>query len=310
MSDPLHPDLAFLRRVPWFSIHPRALWLFRAVLGRGMRTPHGAGIAVRDVEIDGAGGRVPIRVYRPAEASAPLPVLVWLHGGGLILGDHREGVRCARYARLGVAVVSVGYRLAPEHPFPAAHEDALAATRWALSGPAEHALDPGRVCVGGQSAGAGLAAALAQRLHDDGVQIAGQLLIYPMLDDRTAARTDLGVRAHWLWSNGSNRTGWSSYLGGPPGAAEVPRYASPGRRQDLSGLAPAWIGTGTLDLFDDEIVRYAERLRAGGVSCRLERIEGAVHGFDQLAPRAGITTRFEASQEAFLREALGLAEAP
>ncbi|MEX1280383.1 MAG: alpha/beta hydrolase fold domain-containing protein, partial [Acidimicrobiia bacterium] len=163
-----------------------------------------------------------------------------------------------------------------------------------------------RVAVGGESAGGGLAAAVAQRLTDEGVDLAAQLLVYPMLDDRTAVRPDLGQNDHPVWTKGSNHTGWSSYLGKEPGAEMVPKYAVPARRTDLSGLPPAWIGVGTLDLFHDEDVGYAERLRSAGVDCELEVVEGAPHAFMTLAPDAATSKDVERSAMAFLAARLGI----
>jgi acetyl esterase/lipase len=123
-----------------------------------------------------------------------------------------------------------------------------------------------------------------------------------MLDDRTAAAFPAEPRPHLVWNRRSNRTGWSSYLADAPGASEVPRYAVPARRDDLSGLAPAWIGVGTLDLFYEEDLQYAERLERAGVPCRFHVAEGAFHGFESLAPRSAVTKSSVASQLEFLRE--------
>jgi acetyl esterase/lipase len=222
--------------------------------------------------------------------------------------------RCVGWAReLGLVVVSVDYRLAPEHPFPAALDDAHAAWTWLQGAAPALGVDPARVAVGGASAGAGLAACLAQRLRDEGsaaggVPPAAQLLVYPMLDDRTAARHELDG-GHLVWSNRSNRTGWSAYLGAPPGAPHAPAYAVAARRDDLGGLPPAWIGVGALDLFLDEDRAYAARLRAAGVATELLEVPGAPHGFDALAPDVPLSRTFAAAQAAFLRDRLVAAAA-
>ena len=214
--------------------------------------------------------------------------------------------RCAELVReLGIVVVSAYYRLAPKHPFPAAVDDCRAAWGWLQSNLQELGIDSSRVGVGGESAGGGIAASLAQRLHDEGgLQPACQLLVYRMLDDRTAARRELDSPQHMVWTNRSNLTGWSSYLGSAPGGASVPEYAVPARREDLSGLPPAWIGVGNLDLFLEEDREYARRLNEAGVPCRLDEFPGAFHGFLVVAPDAPISRAGLEAQLVFLREHL------
>jgi acetyl esterase/lipase len=176
----------------------------------------------------------------------------------------------------------VDYRLAPAHPFPAALDDCSTALRWLHAQAGPWGVDPTRVAVGGESAGGGLAAALAQRAHDEGVDVRFQLLVYPMLDDRTV------LAAHQpetlVWTSPSNRAGWTAYLGHPVRPAEERPYAVPARRADLSGLPPAWVGVGDQDLFLDEDLAYADRLRAAGVGCEVELVPGLYHGAYGLAP--------------------------
>ncbi|TVR89022.1 MAG: alpha/beta hydrolase [Trueperaceae bacterium] len=260
-------------------------------------------------EHDEAGVRV--RVYRPHQGGSGA-ALVWLHGGGLIMGAPRmDDARCGAWARdLGLVVVSVAYRLAPEQPFPAALDDAHRAWSWLQGSAGTLGVDPARVAIGGASAGGGLAACLAQRLLDEGgAEPAAQLLVYPMLDDRTAARRELDEAGHLVWHNRSNRAGWRAYLGHPPGAPDLPAYASAARRADLRGLPPAWIGVGDLDLFRDENRAYAERLERAGVAVTRWEVAGAPHGFDVLAPDVALAAAFAASHHAFLRERLGIAGA-
>ncbi len=302
----LHPDL---RRAPLAALpfHWRwALPLWRLAI-RAARTSVGPGVEVREH----ADAGVRVRVYRPlGEASDA--ALLWLHGGGLIVGaPAMDDGRCGAFAReLGLTVVSVDYRLAPEHPFPAALDDAHAAWGWLQGAAAGLGVDPARVAVGGASAGGGLAACLAQRLRDEGdPRPAGQLLLYPMLDDRTAARRELDGAGYLVWHNRSNRAGWSAYLGGAPGAPELPAYAAAARCVDMRGLPPAWIGVGDLDLFWDEGRAYAERLEGAGVAVEVLEVGGAPHGFDMMAPDVPLAHTFAASQTAFLRQRLGIAEA-
>ncbi|WP_344376122.1 alpha/beta hydrolase [Agromyces tropicus] len=277
--------------------------------------------AVRFERIDFAVPGTGVRVFTPAgapvSAEAPSPesesesrargALLWLHGGGLVIGDAaQDDAWCARLAeRLGIVVVSVEYRLAPEHPFPAPLDDCVAAWQWLQDAAAARGIDPIRIAVGGQSAGGGLAAALAQRLLDDGgPQPAAQLLYCPMLDDRTAARRDLDAVRHFAWTNRDNLVGWSSYLQASPGADVVPDFAVPARRAELSGLPPAWIGVGDIDLFHDEDLAYAEALRGAGVACTVDVVPGAPHGFESIARGADVTHAFHARARAWLGERL------
>ncbi|WP_219993277.1 alpha/beta hydrolase [Cryobacterium arcticum] len=238
---------------------------------------------ISDLTVPGPEGApaVDVRMYRPASATGEIPVLVWMHGGGMILGNHlsEEDSNVAFARELGIAVVSVKYRLAPQSPAPAAVEDCYAVVEWLVANAPDLAVDPQRIALGGASAGGGLAAATALLAHDRGrIHPAFQLLVYPMLDDRTVLRTDLDTTHARFWRPKSNRYAWSAYLGEEPGAVAVSDYAAPARRTDLSGLPPAWIGVGTLDLFHAEDVDYAERLRQAGTSVDLVVVEGAFHG--------------------------------
>ncbi|PDP88693.1 esterase [Glycomyces fuscus] len=247
-----------------------------------------------------------IRVHRPGEKHSD-GALVWIHGGGLVIGRAaQDDTLCASTAReLGVTVVSAEYRLAPEHPYPTALDDCHAAWTWLQDNAAALGVDPARVAVGGRSAGGGLTAALAQRLHDEGgTQPAGQWMLCPMLDDRTAARRDLDGVRHRVWNNRINRFGWRSYLGAEPGASRVPRYAVPARREDLSGLPPAWIGVGDIDLFHNESREYAHRLREAGVDASFHVVPGAPHGFDTWGPRTSVARDYLTTAQTWLGKAL------
>ena len=239
-------------------------------------------------------------LYDPPGRSRPSGALLWIHGGGLILGapwvDH--GL-CNRLSREhGIVVLSVDYRLAPEHPFPAAPDDCCAALTWLHEHADRLGLDAARIGVAGASAGGGLAATVAQMAHDRGVPLAFQGLVYPMLDDRTALRADHGTRGLLAWSPRRNRDAWGWYLGHPVGEHEDRPYAVPARRADLSGLAPAWVGVGDADLFHDEDVDYARRLREAGVQVELVVVPGMPHAADMvrgIAPAAGFRDRFVAA---------------
>jgi acetyl esterase/lipase len=252
-----------------------------------------------------------MRLYRPREQRSQA-ALLWFHGGGFMMGapamdDHF----CAETCRsLGVIVASAEYRFAPENPFPAALDDAFAAWTWLQSSAAELGIDAGRIIIGGQSAGGGLAAGLVQRIHDTGGDGAlAQLLFCPMLDDRTVNRHELDPIEHLIWSNQSNRIGWSAYLGRPPGGSDVPPYASPARRIDLGGLPPAWIGVGDIDLFHDEDLSYAERLRWAGVDATFVKVAGAPHGFEAWARKTEVAQQFVNTARAWLGNQIDLADA-
>ncbi len=252
----------------------------------------GRRVSVRSEQIpDGATGRtVRTLVYeRPDRRDQPSGAVLWIHGGGYVIGMPEQDARfCRRWAEdLGLLVVAPSYRLAPGHPFPASLDDCYATLCWLHDNAEELGVDPDRIAVAGDSAGGGLAAALAQVSRDRaGPPLRAQVLLEPMLDDRTVLREDHAGRGRFVWTPTSNRFGWTSYLGRPPVADEAPAYAVPARTADLTGLPPTWIGVGSLDLFHDEDVAYAERLRAAGVPCQLDVAPGMFHGATAIFSKA------------------------
>ena len=244
----------------------------------------------------------------PSRASSS-PALLWIHGGGTVIGKPEQGnTICSRWAsELGLLVVSVDYRLAPEHPFPAGLEDCYTALCWLHENGSELGIDPERIAIGGDSAGGLLSASLAQLARDrGGPPIAFQLLEYPMLDDRTVLLPDPGPERSFVWSPGASRLGWSAYLGGAPRHEDDRLYAAPARTQDLSGLPPAWIGVGSIDLLHDEAVEYAERLQKAGVSCELYVEPGMFHGADSILRKAPTAVRFADAMTGALARGLGV----
>lgn len=261
---------------------------------------HRVGEGVTVVEVDHGW------LYTPDNHEPGRPALLWIHGGGFVIGTPKdESAFASRAAReLGISVLAVRYRLAPEHPAPAALEDCYAGLAWLSQ---QDGIDSTRIAIGGVSAGGGLAAGLAQIVLDRGeIPIVFQVLVYPMLDDKTCLRAELSARRIPVWDNASNRFGWASYLGAAPGGEGHSAPAVPARRGDLRGLAPAWIGVGTVDLFHDEDVEYARRLVEAGVACTLHLAVGGFHAFDRLAAKTSISKDFTAQQLSALRDAVQL----
>jgi acetyl esterase len=256
-----------------------------------------------DMEIDDrtvpADPDVPVRIYRPHLAQG---AIVWLHGGGFVMGDlNTEHPWAARLADVsGAVVISVGYRLAPENPFPAALDDGYAVLTWAAEHVAEYGVDPARIAVGGHSAGAGIAAAIALRARDEqGPPIHFQLLNQPGLDDRQETWSARNF-TDTPWMNRDKATAaWRHYLGSAPASP----YAAPARAADLSGLPPAYIATAEFCPARDEDIDYALRLLQAGVSVELHQWSGTFHG-SQAILSADVSQRQLAELGAALRRAL------
>lgn len=231
------------------------------------------------VSADSAGA-VPVRIYRGGPT--PAPAVVYCHAGAFVLGnldtDHRQCVELARRGRC--SVISVDYRLAPEHPYPAALDDASSVLRWAAANAADLEVDPARMAVAGNSAGAALAAGLAQRAADGSLPpVVLQLLHQPVLDDRvTPSKTEFAAAPGF--DGTAVELMWRHYLGGTSPSEQ----AVPARRQDMSALAPAFISCSQLDPLRDETIDYARRLLGAGVDTELHVSAGTCHGFDSLLP--------------------------
>lgn len=249
-----------------------------------------------------------LRIYCPIGREGALPALLWIHGGGYVLGTaEMNDPQCASFARdLPALVVSVDYRLAPEHPYPTPLEDCYAALKWLAHEGAAFGADSSRIAIAGASAGGGLCAGLALLARDRGeIPVRFQLLIYPMLDDRNQTPSSYEVTDRRLiWTREWNVIGWRAYLGCEPGSANVPAYAAPARAEQLSGLPATYIMVGTADLFRDENIEYAKRLMQAGVTTELHVYAGAFHGFDSFAPQAWVSQRARGEILTVLQRAL------
>ncbi len=254
--------------------------------------------------LDGS-GTVRVLAYRPTQVDDETAALLHIHGGGYVAGsaDMMDVANRELCAALGCAIFSVDYRLAPEVCFPGALDDCYAVLKWLYDEAENLKLDRARIGVKGESAGGGLAAALALMARDRGeVALAFQHLIYPMIDDRTCVKPDPHpLTGEFIWTNAHNHFGWSALLGAEPGEADVSAYAAAARATDLAGLPPTYISVGALDLFLEENLEYARRLTRAGVPVELQVYPGVVHGF-QMFQSADVAQRSQHdSREALLR---------
>ena len=250
---------------------------------------------------------VRIRIYKPTDQSENLPGLLWIHGGGYVMGgiDGDDYPCKLRVKKVGCIVVSVDYRLAPENPYPAPLEDCYAALKWMTDHADELGLDKTRIAIGGGSAGGGLTAALALLVRDRAeLDIVFQMLIYPMIDDCNIAPADEHHPDTLIWSREKNLFGWTSYLGRQPGGSDVSPYAAAFREKNLAGLPPALIVVGDLDLFINENIEYAKRLIHCRVPTELHVYTGAYHGFNGFAPGAAISRECNGACHNALKKAL------
>jgi acetyl esterase/lipase len=237
------------------------------------------------------GYEISLRWYtRAARASAAS--VVYIHGGGMACGtlDNYERLVLHYVQLTGVPFLAVGYRLAPEFTADVLATDAFAGLRWMFDHAADLGTDPARIALMGDSAGGGIAAGAAILARDHEVALARQILIYPMLDDRTTVPDPL-LEPCATWTYDQNYTGWRALLGEELGGAGVPAVAAPARLTDFTNLAPAYIEVGELDIFRDESISYAQNLMRAGVSCELHVYPGSPHGHDWLNPDAEISRR-------------------
>lgn len=252
--------------------------------------------------------RVPLLVCRPAGELTARPALYYIHGGGMISGDNRMNLRqLLDWAQnLQLVVISVDYRLAPETPHPGPVEDCYAGLSWTAQHAHQLGIDPNRIVLVGESAGGGLAAALALLTRDrGGPSPAGQLLMAPMLDDRNETPSVIQMADIDTWNRARNAVGWTALLGASRGAADVPPYAAPARASDLAGLPATFLDVGSAETFRDEVVDFAVRLWRCGGDAELHVWPGGFHGYDLIAPEAGISRDARAARQRWLARLLG-----
>ncbi|WP_043264799.1 alpha/beta hydrolase [Streptomyces sp. CT34] len=274
----------------------------------GRPAPDTTGVEVTDLEIPGPADnpRVPVRVYRPAGVDQTLPAVLNIHGGGFVIGRIEvDDATCLDIARrVEAVVVSVGYRLAPEHPYPAGAEDCYAALLWLAEHASELGVDATRIAVHGISAGGGLSAAVTLMARDrSGPAIAFQYLDLPELDDRCDTLSMARFTDTPGWNTPNAAISWRHYLGERAGGDDVPVYAAPARAKDLSGLPPAYVVAFEYDPCRDEAVAYAETLFAAGIPVEVHVFSGAYH-LAYLIPTAKVSRRRAEERVTVLRHAL------
>jgi acetyl esterase/lipase len=302
LNPQLRSTYRFIPNTPVNSRFTRGL--VRAGTGRLKPPAQPEGVSVETVDFADSPG---IHIFTPT-GGGDGAALLYIHGGGMVIGTPVQDYQLAFdvVRELGITVVLAGYRLAPEHPFPIPVDDCARAWAYLVDHAGERDIDLGRLAIGGQSAGGGIAAMLVQRLHDEGgPQPVAQWLFCPMLDDRTAANRQLDQVKNRLWNNKSNRSGWRAFLNSEPGGDTAPAGSVPARRTNLTGLPAAWIGTGTVELFRGEDVAYSRALAAAGVDVTLDEVPGAPHAFESLAGKTQLAIDYVARARKWLAIQLG-----
>lgn len=303
----LAPAVPFLPRLDFADVA-----LARATitaLSAQMPAPDASALRIEDRTIEGPDGPVPVRIYRPRAQQGAVPGLLYIHGGGFVVGsiETEHGNAIALADTLGIVLVSVGYRLAPEHPYPAGLHDCETAFLWSVANAGALGIDVARLGVFGQSAGGGLAAALCLLRRDrGGPQPCFQFLGIPELDDRLQTPSMRAFTDTPLWNLPAAEFSWRYYLGTlAPGSADVPAHAAPARASSLAGLPPACVTVMEFDPLRDEGLHYAQRLLQAGVSVELHAYPGTFHG-SSLITEAAISRRQWTDSCAALARGLGL----
>jgi acetyl esterase/lipase len=270
-----------------------------------MPAPENPNVVTQDRTVPGPEGApdISVRIYRPVGTTGALPGVFYIHGGGMVLGTvaGEDATATMVCDEVQAVVVSVEYRLAPEHPHPAPLEDCYAGLVWTAENAADLGIDPSRLAIHGHSAGGGLAIATAMLARDrGGPDLRFMMPIYPMIDDSNTTASSHEITDVGIWDRGANLEAWGWYLGGK----EADQYAAPARAEDVSGLPPAFIDVGTADLFRDEDIAFAQRLMQAGVPCEFHVNPGAYHASETFAPDAALSKRIRAMRLDALRRAL------
>ncbi|MDA8658766.1 alpha/beta hydrolase [Luminiphilus sp.] len=299
----LDPELLpILESFPALNISRDNILEIRALMAETPRPAPPSGLIQRVEEVATPEGPVTVHVYRKDERPMQ-PALLWIHGGGYVMGAADDERSMTIAYECDVTVFSVDYRLAPEQPFPAGLNDCYNVLNWIMQEAESLGIDPSCVAIGGASAGGGLAAGLALKNREAAnYPLRLQLLIYPMLDNLHA--TDSGqIENHPIWTRDASFSAWEMYLNGTPGEAASP-MAAPARASDVSGLPPAYLNVGVEDLFRDEVMAYARRLMAANVPTELALFPGMYHAGEVFTPTAAISDRLNRSFLHALSDAL------
>ena len=291
-----------LENFPPLDITRDNLSAVREMLAQMPASPKPEGVIESKTTIDTDAGHLDIYIYRKNDRSNQ-PAVIWIHGGGYLFGSAEDNRAMHIATECDCTVFSIDYRLAPEHPFPAGPEDCYATLQWLMADKSGHDIDLDRVALGGASAGGGMAAGVTLINRDrDNFPLRLQLLIYPMIDNLHATRSG-EYENHPVWNQGTSHNAWEMYLDGTPDKDASP-YAAASRAVDLSGLPPAYICVGTIDLFKDEDIAYASRLTAAGVATELAVFPGVYHAAETFAPEAPVSQRLTRSFMAALNDSL------
>ncbi len=263
-------------------------------------------IEIEERMIAGADGEIMVAIYQPP-TPAPRGALLWIHGGGYIIGSGRNDPHGIGFSEhVGCTVVSVDYRLAPEHSYREALSDCVGALNWIFDKASDLGVDPTRIAIGGASAGGGLTAGVSLHNRDHAAHdVAFQLLIYPMLDDTHDTPSGHAITHPTVWNRELSFKAWRMYLGDEYGTDDVSPYAAAARAEDLTGLPPALVTVGAMDLFRDENIEYAQRLMAAGVPTDLQVYAGMYHGAEMSVPEAAVSRRMRLGYRDALKRAIG-----